>query len=326
MVFNYEQDFFLPAFRVYYKSDIHSGECQVLGSGHNKVYIEVARSSFNMLIGHQKLLSSLTQLAQKGTISHAYLFTGPSGVGKRTAALQFATSVEQGVAKTKKENIHLLSDLVLLDPDEEGKVGIDAIRRFHEQLLERPQQSAYRIGILSGAHRMTPEAQNALLKLAEEPPEHAILIVIAHDPESLYGTLRSRLQPVVFAPIALPQVEEWLHTTHKLNKKDAELYARRSGGRPGLALRLATDEKLRALQEAAQNLLAAQSRDRTTLIKQLIEEETSLTDILDALIREIAYTVRKEKRFAFWHDLLRLRKEAERGSLNTRLQLEALFA
>jgi DNA polymerase-3 subunit delta' len=273
------------------------------------------------LLGHIKTLDRLVALVRKGNISHAYLFTGPAGIGKRTTAVQFATVVEH----TKKDIDRPLSELVLVSPDEDGKIGIDAVRRFSEQLLERPQQSSYRIGILNGAHRMTAEAQNALLKLAEEPPEHAILIVIAHDPETLYDTLRSRLQEIAFAPVPAADIVDWLREAHGFTKKDAETYARQAGGRPGLALRLATDEKLHAIQETAQSLLTAAPRERTALIKQIVEEETPLANILDALIREIAYTVKNEKHFGFWHALLDLRRTAERGGLNTRLQLEALF-
>lgn len=275
------------------------------------------------LLGHKKHLDQLVALAKGGTISHAYLFTGPSGVGKKETAMHFARTLEQG----KKQTERPLADLVLVSP-EDGTLGIDAIRAFHEQLLERPQQSDYRVGIVEGAHHMTPEAQNALLKLAEEPPSQAILIVIASQPEALYDTLRSRLQLMAFSPISEKEVAAWLVEQHKLSKKDAGKYAHQSGGRPGLAIRLATDEKLQALQESAQQLLnTAGSRDRTAFIKQLIEEEISLTDILDALIREIAYTVRDDAgSFPLWHDILTLRRQAERGSLNTRLQLEALFA
>jgi DNA polymerase-3 subunit delta' len=131
--------------------------------------------------------------------AHAYLFHGPPGVGKRAAALAFATGLLDGDERVAR-GAH--PDVYVLEPLGE-QIRIDAIRELRHDLHMRPFEASRRIYLLLGADLMNEEAADALLKDLEEPPPYAVIVLVANELGPLPETIRSRCQLVPFRWISV---------------------------------------------------------------------------------------------------------------------------
>ncbi len=286
------------------------------------------------IIGHERTIGDMQRLAGSGALGHGYIFSGPSMVGKRTVARAFGKFLEKGSFEVPAEG-EVLQDLMVVDlmfmqmrnPEASGdSIGIDAAREMKGFLWQRPNASPRRIVIVDGADLLTTEAQNALLKITEEPPASSLLILIASDPEAILATIRSRLPEVHFGTVPERAIAEWLAGTEGVTEAHAASFAKRARGTPGLAWRLAHDEAFRATLERAERFLAAPAAARKDLIKKLIEpDDFSLRRFLEAIVTVLAWRDPSPANAALWHKALRLSENAGNAPLNPRLQLEALM-
>jgi DNA polymerase-3 subunit delta' len=159
---------------------------------------------------------------------HAYLFHGPPGVGKRKAALAFAASLLGDRARVERQ-AH--PDLYVLEPLGD-QIRIDEIRALRRDLHMRPFEGERRVYLVVSAHQLNPEAADALLKDLEEPPEYAVLVLLAEALAPLPETIRSRCQLVPFTRLSeravRTMVEAW---APGLPPERATAVVRASGGR-----------------------------------------------------------------------------------------------
>lgn len=281
-----------------------------------------------MIIGHEKIIQELKQLADSKRLTHSYLFLGPQYVGKKEVALGFAHYLEFGDFGKGKGASAILGDCLLIQSDGSASIGIDAIREMKNFLWQTPNQSSYRTVLVNDSEFLTPEAQNALLKITEEPPRDSLVILIAKDAESLQSTLASRLSRIYFSPVRNDILKDWLMKERKIAEKEAALLTEESAGCPGLALRLYEDEDFKKLIDAARKYLSLRdSSSRNEFVKEILKEELPFVKFLDALIFVVALEIREgRKATGFWHRLLSLRRNAAYFNLNPRIQLENLFA
>jgi len=278
------------------------------------------------ILGHERIIEDLKRLAGNGNLAHGYLFFGEERIGKRLVALSFANYLESGEFAPPKEG-RVLNDATIVGPEDGGSVGIDAVRRIKSFLWQRPNRSSRRTVILDRSELLTDEAQNALLKITEEPPASSLLVLVVKEPEMLQATLRSRLQRVHFSGFTVQEIASWLRAQKLASGKEAEAIARRSFGQPGRAAAQLKDAKFGDLLDQAEKFLSTPASHRRDFLKKLIAPESfNLRDFLDAVIAHAAEEVReKRSNAAFWHRLLDLRGAAQYFPLNPRLQLEALF-
>lgn len=188
-----------------------------------------------------------------------YLFVGRPGQGRAAAARELARELNclhkaEPCAHCRLFAKGSFPDFILVSPDGQS-VKIEQVRQLHNQLSLSPYSAASaRFAVIDNAELLTIEAQNALLKLIEEPPAQTTMILVATDPEALLPTVRSRAQVVYFPPVAADQLTEWLANR---NARPAKELAELSEGAPGLAVRLAADDELRAAYQAADQTAAA---------------------------------------------------------------------
>jgi len=155
--------------------------------------------SFESLLGNATAIARLRGILERKRPAHAYLFSGPEGVGKKLAALEFAKALGARVT-------------VIQRPEDRHEI---LIAQVHELIRELSYTSSDpRTVIFDDAHRMSEEAMNALLKTLEEPPERTMLILVTSVADRLLGTIRSRCQVIHFAP--LPEEELAAHARQKL--------------------------------------------------------------------------------------------------------------
>ena len=228
--------------------------------------------------GHGERVDWFRRTLRRGRLSHAYVFAGPDGIGKRL----FAKTLAQCLFCQRHSNEELLACgecsacrqmLVGSHPDlhsvarKPGKseLTIDIIlgpteNRLHEGLcydLSRlPMNADRKIAIIDDAAAMNTEAANAFLKTLEEPQPHALIVLIADNIDSLLPTIRSRCQTVRFDPLSSRDIAELLVQQEMITDPDeAAALAELSGGSLAIAAQL-LDPALRALREALYQQLA----------------------------------------------------------------------
>ncbi len=188
-----------------------------------------------MLKGREAEQGVFARLSSKGLVPGSYLFFGEEGVGKFSFAKELSASFESGS--------NTLSECLTISPDEErGNIGIDAVRKVRAFLSEPPVLSFYRTVIIENADAMSPEAENAFLKIAEEPPKNALVIFVSSHPESLLPTLLSRLRRLYFPKVPEKDIADLLIESGA-SEEEALQIAGRSFGRPGFALDIFTASK-----------------------------------------------------------------------------------
>jgi DNA polymerase-3 subunit delta' len=287
-----------------------------------------------MIIGHKSTFEDLKGLQKTGRLGHGYIFFGPSMTGKRTLALAFAKFLEKSEFDAPGEN-EVLQDLKVidvafmksLDPEASGEtIGINAVREIKNFLWQRPNVSSRRTLIIDNADILTTEAQNALLKITEEPPGSSLLLLLTSDIDAILPTIVSRLPKMYIGTVAEKKIAAWLTEEQGITKTNAAAAAKRALGKPGLAWRLAHDEAFRADLDLAEAFLKTPATARKEFIKKLIEpDDFRMRRFLDALVTVLAWQEPSAAKAAFWHKTLRLYENASDFTLNPRLQLEALM-
>ena len=201
------------------------------------------------LIGHQWAVHLLQGHIRRGRVRHAYLFTGPRGVGRRTLALRFAQALNCPTPKAPGVpcgTCHVCRQIarqqhpdlfVVRAETEGGTLKVDQVRALQRQLALSAHEGAYRIALLLRFEEAHPSAANALLKTLEEPPDHVVLLLTAESAESLLPTIVSRCEVVRLRPVPQRELAEALQAHYSLPTEQAHLLAALSHGRPGLALR-----------------------------------------------------------------------------------------
>jgi DNA polymerase-3 subunit gamma/tau len=172
--------------------------------------------SFADLVGQDAVVRTLTHAIEAGKLAHAYLFSGPRGSGKTSAAKILARCINcvQGPTphpdNTCENCIAMLSGTALdvLEIDAASNRGIDEIRSLREAVKFAPSVMRMKVYIIDEAHMLTKEGANAFLKTLEEPPAHAVFILATTEPEKLPVTILSRCQRYAFRRISIPVMIE----------------------------------------------------------------------------------------------------------------------
>ncbi len=214
------------------------------------------------VVGHPTALQRLARQRAEGRVAHAYLFTGPPQVGRRTLAWTWGMALlcqepnpPCGACRScRRMQAGHHPDAFLIAP-EGSSLRIDQVREAQRLLAHTPVEGPYRILVFDEAQAMTTEAANALLKTLEEPPSYAVLMLIAPSPESLLPTVVSRCQIIPLDPLPVPVVCQALQERWGLGPDLADRLARLSGGRIGWAVQAAHDpEILSAYAERIQRI------------------------------------------------------------------------
>jgi len=164
------------------------------------------------LVGQDAVVKTLTTALETGRLAHAYLFSGPRGSGKTSAAKILARCIECVNGPTAYpdntcENCRAILDgtaLDVLEIDAASNRGIDEIRALRDAVKFAPSTMRSKVYIIDEAHMLTKEGANAFLKTLEEPPEWAVFILATTAPEALPPTILSRCQRYAFRRIAIP--------------------------------------------------------------------------------------------------------------------------
>jgi DNA polymerase-3 subunit gamma/tau len=183
-------------------------------------YRKYRSKNLDEVVGQEHVVKTLKNALKSGRVSHAYLFTGPRGVGKTSVARILAHAVND--LDYSGEQAHL--DIIEIDAASNRR--IDEIRDLRERVHTMPTSGKYKIYIIDEVHMLTREAFNALLKTLEEPPAHVIFILATTEAHKLPDTIVSRTQRFSFKPVSTADVVKHLSQIakkEKINIDDAAL-------------------------------------------------------------------------------------------------------
>lgn len=271
--------------------------------------------TLDSLIFAQKTRDQLQALVAHMT--HAILLVGANGMGKRTVALTLA----QATAST--ENI------TIIEPDEKGTISIETTRQLYQRT--RSRQNGRQIVVIDHAEAMGVEAQNAFLKLLEEPHSGVSFILTAPTDDALLATITSRTQMV-----QLPQLSQALLQTLVANAKHTPQEIAQllfiADGRPGICVRLRDEPETFAhythLMSQAKTLLAAPQFERLTTLNELAKNREDAIALLEAMARMLHVQLMRAPANSLldFADAIQLALTRLAQNGNPRAQLTALFA
>ena len=186
---------------------------------HITLYRKYRPSSFSEVSGENEIVKSLKLSLKNKSMAHAYLFSGPRGVGKTTIARLIAKGVnclnlkENGEPCNECKNCKAINEgrfSDLIEIDAASNRSIDEIRSLKEKINYQPVEGLKKVYIIDEAHMLTKEAFNALLKTLEEPPAHVIFILATTELEKILPTIISRCQRYDFKPLDLEEMKSGL--------------------------------------------------------------------------------------------------------------------
>jgi DNA polymerase III subunit delta' len=217
------------------------------------------KDQFSKVVGQQTVKKLLAEALRSRQFSHAYLFEGPVGLGKEIMAREFAAAIlcesdhppchecnscRQVAAGTHQE----LRWIVPENPEKDTSLSVETIRSMIKDVYLKPYTGDWKIYVFPQADIMTPQAQNALLKTLEEPPDHAVMILASAQPEKLLPTVLSRCQRATFRPVSSHDIRNWLLNRYELSEVQASQVAAFANGTPSRAVRLMESDAFRQLR------------------------------------------------------------------------------
>lgn len=221
---------------------------------------------FSKIYGHDSIKAILKKSVSSGHISHAYIFEGPAGVGRFSAALSFAKAIlcensrggePCGVCKScvmaeasSHPDIRVVSNKLYDESVNSSDIVVGTIREMKKEIYIKPFYSDRKVYIVPAADTINETAQNSLLKVFEEPPKYCTVILIAENTSSFLPTVLSRAVNLRFNPLPARTVEEYL-TDHfpSVPFETVKIKAAMSDGSIGAAISLMEDDKADAMRD-----------------------------------------------------------------------------
>lgn len=243
-------------------------------------------------IGHEWATNLLAKSIENDNLSHAYLFTGPSNIGKTTLALDLASALNcHGSSSPCGECVACRKIAAGTHPDvrvlsgENKAIGIDQIRQLQREATLSPFEGNWRVHVLCDFQNATTEAANCLLKTLEEPPAYEVLVLTAPEADLLLPTVVSRCQPLTLRLLSTTKIRDALQNSFAVPREKAELLARLSGGRIGWAISAIQDDSvLTSLHDnlnSLVSLLKVKGTHRWSHIDSLDQKPGALKATLD---------------------------------------------
>lgn len=256
-------------------------------------------AKFSDIIGQESMKEYFKNAIQQNKISHAYIINGERSAGKKVVVHIFAMALQ---CENRRENLdpclechsckQALSnnhpDIIRITHEKPNTIGVEDIRtQVNNDIGIKPYSSSRKIYIINEGEKMTPQAQNALLKTLEEPPEYATILILTTNVNALLPTIISRCVILNMKPVADNQVKKYLIDTFEIPDYKAEVCVAFARGNIGKARILATSEEFDNIKEEAITLLKyideMEISEVIAAIKKIAEYKLEVNDYLDII-------------------------------------------
>jgi len=296
-----------------------------------------------MIVGNEKKIDILRQIIKSNNIPHAMIFSGPEMIGKKKIAIEFIKNIfcEELCGECYFcKSIEYNPDINIISPVE-GNIEIEEIRKAKERLSLKPYYNKIKALIIDDSHLMKSDAQNAFLKMLEEPKGDTLIIFITPFREMLLKTIRSRAQEIKFSLVGNEEIEKYLISLGASSKKAKEI-SLISSGQIGKAINFFEDKsKMDFFNKSIEDIIflsRSNISQRFQYAEKLKDDKIKIIEILDIwerfLRREILlkvfnykssvnYSLQKTKELI--DELEKIKYIIESSNINKRIAFESLL-
>lgn len=253
---------------------------------------------FSDIVGQEQLREHLENAVRMNKVSHAYIINGERNAGKEFIARTFAMALQcedrQGVepcqechsCKQAQSGNH--PDIIFVTHEKPGTIGVDDIRKqINGDVAIKPYSGPKKIYIVREGEKMTVQAQNALLKTLEEPPEYAVILILTDNVNALLPTILSRCVVLNMKPVKDARIKEYLMENMEIPDYKANICVAFARGNVGKARLLANSEEFDKVKEEALTLLKyigeMELHEIVAAIRKINEYKFDVNDYMDIL-------------------------------------------
>ena len=241
----------------------------------------------NKIIGHNKVIEGFMKRAENNTLSHAHLITGRDGIGKSIIADIFVSKIlKKEIGKENVDAIHYRN--------KKASIGVSEVRDIIEEVYKRPYEGDKKVIVIYDAEKLTVQAQNALLKTIEEPPNGVYILLLTTNLESLLDTIKSRCQIYKLTPLNKEEMINFINLNYEVSEKQISSLLAYSEGIPGRVEKFLNDHKLQSLRNLIIDMLKDINKnevDITLKYEKLFyhykDEKEELLNIISSFVRDI---------------------------------------
>lgn len=254
--------------------------------------------NFKGIVGHEDIIRHFKSSIEMDKVGHAYIIAGEPDSGKKMLARAFATTLQceaGGVEpcgecqSCRQMASSSQPDVVMLVPEKEGTITVDEVR---EQVLDsiciKPYKSKYKIYIIPNAQNMTVQAQNALLKTIEEPPQYGIILLLTTNIDKMLPTVESRCIVLNTKPVRERDMLDYLEKHMGVSEEKAYFCLDFAQGNLGKAIKLATNEEYVQIVDAVvgtlKNIQHMDADDLAKAVSDIEQFKLSIDDYMDIMM------------------------------------------
>ncbi len=280
---------------------------------------------FKDIVGQEQIKAHLQNALETGKISHAYIINGEKSSGKEFIAKLFAATLQceqKGMDpcgechSCKQAQTDNQPDIIKVIHEKPNVIGVDDIReQINGQMAIKPYSSKYKIFIVNEAEKMNTQAQNALLKTLEEPPEYGIIILLTANINAMLPTILSRCVVLNMRPVSDKLVKDFLMKEMEIPDYKAEVCVAFARGNLGKAKLLASSEEFDNIKSDAVSLMKnihdMEIQEVCAALKRINEYKLEINDYLDILM-------------VWYRDILLFKATADANPLVFREEIQAI--
>ena len=302
------------------------------------------------LYGHSQAENTFLQCLESGKLPHAWLISGVKGIGKATLAYRIARYLLAGAPKAEaglfgdatpslelppessifsrmEQQSH--SDILTITAENDDgaprEITVDEIRKLQSFFGLSSGETGWRIVLIDGAESMNRNAQNALLKMLEEPPTNALLFLVCHNAGQMLPTIRSRCRHLKLSPLSMVDLEKVMDRGVTISNEIHEIAA----GSPGLALQLIETNYLNTISQL--ETLLDEPAEALTIAEKLTRKDQEAAWPMNLLLLRYAVALRirrkpTEQLFALWSRIAQLETETIGLNMDKKMALMSLVA
>jgi DNA polymerase-3 subunit delta' len=290
-------------------------------------------AKFSDIIGQEQIKEHLQNALSSNKVSHAYIIEGERSSGKEFIARVFAMALqcEQGgtdpcgVCHSCRQALsHNQPDIIFISHEKPNTIGVEDIRdQINNDIGIKPYSSPRKVYVMNEGEKMTPQAQNALLKTLEEPPEYAVILILTTNVDALLPTILSRCVVLHMKPVQDALVKKFLMEELGVPDYRANICVAFARGNIGKAKLLASSEEFEKVKDEAITLVKyindMEINEIVKAIKKISEYKLDVNDYLDILTvwyRDVLmYKATKDiNSIVFREELPQIRKVADRST------------
>ena len=290
-------------------------------------------AKFSDIVGQEELKQHIRSAIETDKVSHAYIINGERNAGKEFIARLFAMALqcEKGGVEPcgechscKQALSRNQPDIIYVSHEKPNTIGVEDIReQINNDIGIKPYSSPRKVYIMNEGEKMTPQAQNALLKTLEEPPAYAVILILTSNVEELLPTIISRCVVLNMKPVSDALVKKYLMEELAVPDYKANICVAFARGNVGKAKRLAGSEEFEKVKEEAISLVKyindMEIHEIVKAIKKITEYNLDINDYLDILTvwyRDVLlYKATKDMNsMIFRNEIQQIRKVADRST------------